>query len=474
MLTIYDRSKEGRHAYELPSCTVDDYNLDNDFLKGKKLPLPQVSEIDFVRHYTELSKHAFGVDNGFYPLGSCTMKYNPKLNEIMASLDGFTEIHPFQPIESVQGCLEIMYKLSKQLEAITGMKMSLQPAAGAHGEFTGLKVIKAYHEHNKDFKRTKIIVPDSAHGTNPASATLSGMEIINIKSDKDGGVDLDALKAAVGDDTAGLMLTNPNTLGKFDKNIEKIAEIVHDAGGLLYYDGANLNAVMGIVRPADTGFDVVHINIHKTFSTPHGGGGPGSGAMGVVERLADFLPSPIVICKNGKYKFDTPLYTIGKVKNFYGNFSVLVRAYAYIRVLGADGIKDAAQKAVLNANYLKNQLKDIDYKAGEGCMHEFVLSMEELHEKTGVSALDLAKAMIDRGIHPPTMYFPLIVHEALMFEPTETETKETLEETAENILELVKLCYTDPQYLKTAPHTTSIGRPDEVAAARNSILTIQK
>ena len=474
MLTIYDRSKNGRHAYEMPTSFVEEYNLGKEFLQDKMPELPQVSEIDIVRHYTELSSHAYGVDNGFYPLGSCTMKYNPKVNEIVAGFDGFNNIHPEQPVKSVQGALELMYKLSEQLKAITGMNMSLQPAAGAHGEFTGLKVIKAYHEHNKDFKRTKIIVPDSAHGTNPASAALVGLEIVNVPSNDDGGVDIEALKGVVGDDTAGLMLTNPNTLGLFDANIEKIAEIVHNAGGLLYYDGANLNAVMGVVRPADTGFDVVHLNIHKTFSTPHGGGGPGSGAMGVVDKLADFLPTPIVVKDGDSYKFAEPQYTIGKVKNYYGNFLVLVRAYAYIRVLGATGIKDASQKAVLNANYLKYKLGSIDYQKGRKCMHEFVLSMEKVHNETGVSALDLAKAMIDANMHPPTMYFPLIVHEALMFEPTETETKETLDDVAVKILEIVKNAYSNPEYLKTSPHTTYIGRPDEVIAARQPILKIEK
>ncbi len=473
MLTIFEKSKNGRKAYDMPLQNTDNYSLSSDFLTTKEAKLPKVSEIDIVRHYTELSTKAFGVDNGFYPLGSCTMKYNPKINEIVSSYDGFLSVHPLQPEETVQGSLGLMYKLSKQLEAITGMVMSLQPAAGAHGEFSGLKVIKAFHAKNNQPNRIKIIVPDSAHGTNPASASLAGFEIVNIPSTPEGNVDLEALKNAVDENTAGLMLTNPNTIGNLDKNILKITEIVHNAGGLLYYDGANLNAVMGAVKPSDMGFDIVHINIHKTFSTPHGGGGPGCGAMGVVEKYADFLPAPMVKFSDNKYSFYTPKYTIGKVKNFYGNFTVMIRAYAYILTLGREGILDASQKAVLNANYLKKLLKPIDYQPEKTCMHEFVLSLDDLLSRTGVKALDLAKGMIDIGIHPPTMYFPLIVHEALMFEPTETETKETLEDVAKKILDLVTIAETNPDVLHSAPHSTPVGRPDEVTAARNPILTFE-
>ncbi len=474
MLTVYERSKKGRTAYSGPDCSAPDYKISAAYLADNAPKLPELSEIDVVRHYTELSLHAFGVDNGFYPLGSCTMKYNPKLNEALASLDNFTSVHPLQGERYAQGALELMYRLSGSLAEITGMSgFTLQPAAGAHGEYTGLLMIKKYHESRGDAKRTKIIVPDSAHGTNPASATLAGLSIVNIPSCADGGVDLDALNAACDDTVAGLMLTNPNTLGKFEKNIKLISETVHKAGGLLYYDGANLNAVMGVVRPADMGFDVVHLNLHKTFSTPHGGGGPGAGPVGCVEALAPYLPSPIVVRYGKGYAFQVPAHSIGKVKSFYGNFAVLVRAYAYIVTLGKEGIKDAAQKAVLNANYLKKLLKKIDYCSDSLCMHEFVLSMEKLKEDTGVSALDLAKAMIDEGMHPPTMYFPLIVHEALMFEPTETESKETLDDAAEKILKLASRAYTAPEELHQAPRHAYITRPDDVMAARNPKLKIE-
>lgn len=473
MLTIYERSVKGRSAASLPTSNTPEYNLDLKNLGNEELKLPEVSEIDVCRHYTELSLHAYGVDNGFYPLGSCTMKYNPKLNEAVASLDSFQNIHPLQDEKYAQGSLKLMYNLAESLAEITGMNaFTLQPAAGAHGEYVGLLMIKKYHESRNDTKRTKIIVPDSAHGTNPASSTLAGLTIINVPSNADGGVDIDALSTICDDTTAGLMLTNPNTLGKFDKNITKITEIVHNAGGLNYYDGANLNAVMGVARPADMGFDVVHLNLHKTFATPHGGGGPGAGPVGCVEVLAPYLPSPIVINTGNKYAFYTPKESIGKVKSFYGNFSVLVKAYAYIVTLGREGIRDASQKAVLNANYLKKLLKKIDYNPNTLCMHEFVLSMEKLKHETSVSALDVAKAMIDKGMHPPTMYFPLIVHEALMFEPTETESKETLDAAAEKILAIVEEAYSSPDKLHSAPHNAFISRPDEVNAARNPKLKI--
>lgn len=473
MLTIYERSHYGREAFSCPTTNTKEYKLDDRFLSEKPLRLPEVSEIDIVRHYTELSLKAFGVDNGFYPLGSCTMKYNPKLNEALASLDGFLNIHPLQGEAYSQGALELIYRLSESLCEITGMSaITMQPAAGAHGEYAGLLMIKKYHENNGDTKRTKIIVPDSAHGTNPASASLAGFSIISVPSLEDGCVDIEALRAVCDDTTAGLMLTNPNTLGKFEKNINIIADIVHNAGGLLYYDGANLNAIMGIVRPADMGFDVVHLNLHKTFSTPHGGGGPGAGPVGCVEALSPYLPSPIVVKQGKRYAFYTPQKTIGRLKAFYGNFSVLVKAYAYIVTLGSEGIKDAAQKAVLNANYLKALLKDIDYRKDELCMHEFVLSLNELREKTTVSALDVAKAMIDKGMHPPTMYFPLIVHEALMLEPTETESKETLDNAAKIILDIIFTSYRDPAALHAAPQKSYITRPDEAQAARNPKLRI--
>ena len=468
MKTVFELSKEGRSAYQVPSLAVAEYKLGEEFLTQAPAELPEVDEVTLVRHYTELSNNAYGVDNGFYPLGSCTMKYNPKVNEITASLNGFANLHPLQKKRDIQGSLELMYRLQESLKAITGMAgVSLQPAAGAHGEYTGLKIIKKYHRLRGD-NRNKIIVPDSAHGTNPASSTLCGMQIVNIPSTADGLVDIEALKAVCDENTAGLMLTNPNTLGIFDKNILEISKIVHGVGGLLYYDGANLNAVMGVARPADMGFDVVHLNLHKTFATPHGGGGPGSGPVGVCEKLVEYLPNPVVVKdKSGSYSFNEPENSIGQVKAFYGNFNVLVKAYTYILVLGKEGIRNGAEMAVLNANYLKKLLEKYDYKKDQLCMHEFVLSMKKVHDETGVSALDVAKAMIDGGIHPPTMYFPNIVAEALMFEPTETESKETLEWAANLILSIIDEAYTNPEKLHNAPAKAYIERPDEVKAARD-------
>lgn len=467
MKTVFELSKEGRSSYSIPTCEVLDYELDQSFVSESMADLPEVDEVTLVRHYTELSTKAYGVDNGFYPLGSCTMKYNPKINEITASLSGFTNLHPYQKKRDIQGSLELMYRLQESLKDITGMaEVSLQPAAGAHGEYTGLKIIKKYHAMRGE-NRTKIIVPDSAHGTNPASSTLCGLQIVNVPSTADGLVDLEALKAVCDENTVGLMLTNPNTLGIFDKNILKISEIVHGVGGLLYYDGANLNAIMGVARPFDMGFDVVHLNLHKTFATPHGGGGPGAGPVGVCEKLVDFLPAPIVTKdKSGSYSLTNPDKTIGAVKAFYGNFNVLVKAYTYILINGYAGLRNASEMAVLNANYLKKLLEKYDYKKGEICMHEFVLSMQKVHDETGVSALDIAKAMIDCGIHPPTMYFPTIVPEALMFEPTETESKETLEASAKLILDIIDRAYSSPKELHDAPQKAYIGRPDEVKAAR--------
>ena len=396
------------------------------------------------------------------------MKYTPALNEEIAALPGFTGIHPLQPEYTAQGCMEVLAEAERILCAVTGMEaMTFQPAAGAHGEFTGLLLIKAYHRSRGDLQRTKILVPDSAHGTNPASATMTGFEVVNVPSSPDGCVDLDALRKAAGPDTAGLMLTNPNTLGLFDKNILEITRIVHEAGGLNYYDGANLNAVMGVARPGDMGFDVVHLNLHKTFSTPHGGGGPGSGAVGVKDLLVPFLPNRHVVEKDGHYTFEDAEQTIGSVKAFYGNFLVVVRALCYMKMLGGDGMRDAAQTAVLNANYLKKLLEPHCDAATPGlCMHEFVLTMEHLKKETGVSAMDVAKSMLDYGMHPPTMYFPLIVPEALMFEPTETESKETLDWAAQMITEILERAHTDPESLHAAPTRTPIRRPDEVRAAR--------
>ena len=468
MNLLFEKSVPGRACTLLPDCDVPNAALPEQFARKQPLHLPELPETDTSRHYTELSKRVHGVNDGFYPLGSCTMKYNPALNEEIAALPGFTGIHPLQPEYTAQGCMEVLAEAERILCAVTGMEaMTFQPAAGAHGEFTGLLLIKAYHRSRGDLQRTKILVPDSAHGTNPASATMTGFEVVNVPSSPDGCVDLDALRKAAGPDTAGLMLTNPNTLGLFDKNILEITRIVHEAGGLNYYDGANLNAVMGVARPGDMGFDVVHLNLHKTFSTPHGGGGPGSGAVGVKDLLVPFLPNRHVVEKDGRYTFEDAEQTIGSVKAFYGNFLVVVRALCYMKMLGGDGMRDAAQTAVLNANYLKKLLEPHCDAATPGlCMHEFVLTMEHLKKETGVSAMDVAKSMLDYGMHPPTMYFPLIVPEALMFEPTETESKETLDWAAQTIAEILERAHTDPESLHAAPTRTPIRRPDEVRAAR--------
>jgi glycine dehydrogenase subunit 2 len=471
MKTIFEYGKIDRGGAFVRPLNVPEYKLSDGLLRDA-LPLPSLSEVDVVRHYTALSKRAFGVDDGFYPLGSCTMKYNPKLNEEIADLEGFKNIHPLQDIDTIEGSLEVLHILNSKLCEITGMDaMTLQPCAGAHGEYTGLLLIAAYHEANGEENRKKIIVPDSAHGTNPASAAMAGFEVVSVRSDENCGVDLEHLRQVVDNNTAALMLTNPTTLGLFEKNIEEIAKIVHGAGGLLYYDGANLNAIMGIARPGDMGFDVVHINLHKTFSTPHGGGGPGSGPVGCKSALARFLPNPSVVkTPNGFEFWDNP-DSVGKVTRFYGNFGVLVKALAYTLTLGGDGLKEASQNAVLNANYLKACIEELfGQKSGRFCMHEFVLSLEEFKKRTGVSALDFAKAMIDRHMHPPTMYFPQIVHEALMFEPTETESLETLDNAAQVIKELYDLAHTNPEFFKEAPHNAAVKRPDEVKAARAPVV----
>ena len=467
---IFERGTEEQHLTLLPDCDVPVVELSRK--RESKLHLPHVCENDLIRHYTALSKRVHGVNDGFYPLGSCTMKYNPKVDEAMAALPGFTQIHPLQPVETVQGALEAIYRCEELLCEITGMhSMTLQPAAGAHGEFTGVLLIKAYHTHRGDTARTKIIVPDSAHGTNPATAVMCGYQVINIPSGPDGCVDLDALRAVVGPDTAGLMLTNPNTVGIFDKNILEITNIVHGAGGLCYYDGANLNAVMGVVRPGDMGFDCIHLNLHKTFSTPHGGGGPGAGAVGCKEFLKDYLPGPAVTRENGVYGLANPKESIGRVKSFYGNFDVCIKALTYVLTLGRKGIPEAAKNAVMNANYMRVKLKDtFDMAYDEICMHEFVMCLQRLHDETGVSALDIAKGMLDNGIHPPTMYFPTIVHEALMVEPCETESKETMDAVCEIYCKLAELAKTDPEALHTAPHATPVRRLDEVKAARDQIV----
>ncbi|MEG2000711.1 MAG: aminomethyl-transferring glycine dehydrogenase subunit GcvPB, partial [Evtepia sp.] len=467
MELIFSKGAAGQHLSLLPACDVPEIFLSEE--RETDLSLPQVSENELTRHYTALAKRVHGVNDGFYPLGSCTMKYNPKINEDMAALPGFSQIHPLQSVETVQGCLAVYDRAAQALCEITGMDdMTFQPAAGAHGEFTGLLLIKAYHRLRGDSARTKIIVPDSAHGTNPASAVMAGFTVVNIPSGTDGCVDVEALKRAVGTDTAGLMLTNPNTVGIFDQNILEITKIIHEVGGLCYYDGANLNAIVGMVRPGDMGFDVIHLNLHKTFSTPHGGGGPGSGPVGCKKNLAPFLPAPLVKKEGEVYNFFVPEQSIGRVKNFYGNFTVVVKALTYILTLGKENIPEVAKNAVLNANYMLTRLKSVyDVAYDKPCMHEFVLSLDKLHQDTGVSALDIAKGLLDQGIHPPTMYFPLIVHEALMIEPTETESRETIDAVCEVFFQLHERAKTSPQTLHDAPLTTPVRRLDEVAAARH-------
>ena len=470
---VFELSATGRSTNLLPASDVEIKKCCAKYARKSKASLPEVAESELARHFSRLAKETFGVCDGFYPLGSCTMKYNPRINEEIANMEGFTGIHPLQDESTVQGCLETMHKCGEYLSEITGMdNVSLQPAAGAHGEYLGVLLIKAYHQENGDTERTKIIIPDAAHGTNPATAAMAGMDIINVPSNEKGCVDLDALRNAVGSDTAGLMLTNPNTVGLFDPNILEICNIVHEAGGLCYYDGANLNAIMGVVRPGDMGFDCVHLNLHKTFATPHGGGGPGCGAVGCKAHLSKFLPDPMVErCDDGTFKFVRPQSSIGKIKSFYGNYSVVLKTLAYIMTLGSEGIKQAAEVAVLNANYLMNKLKDDFDIAFEGpCMHEFVMTLSNLKQQTGASALDVAKRFLDFGMHPPTMYFPLVVNEALMIEPTETETVETLNLAADTFKRIKAEAVCGEIDLHKAPFSTRVGRPDEVGAARNPIL----
>ncbi|MCB5955259.1 aminomethyl-transferring glycine dehydrogenase subunit GcvPB [Enterococcus sp. CWB-B31] len=469
MKLIFERSIEGYETDWIGQSEVPPCELPEELSRTKKLNLPTVSQNELSRHYTELANATFGVNDGFYPLGSCTMKYNPKINDEVANFSGFRDIHPLQPVDSIQGCLETYVLAEKWFSEINGMDaFTFQPGAGAHGELTALLMMKAYHKKNGDSHRNKIIIPDSAHGTNPASAAMAGFEIVNVVSDEYGCVDLAALKNAVGEDTAGLMLTNPNTIGIFDKNILEITEIIHQAGGLNYYDGANLNAIMGVVRPGDMGFDVVHLNIHKTFSTPHGGGGPGLGPVGCKELLKEFLPDFYPVETKEGFEFSTPANSIGTVKGFYGHFSILTRALTYVLFLGSEGISSASKTAVLHANYLLNGLKDkFEVPYGERCMHEFVLSLDKLKKETGVSALDMAKGLLDHRMHPPTMYFPLIVPEALMLEPTETESKKTMDEALQIYRDLHELAYRDGESFHDFPKTTIIGRVDEVTAARS-------
>jgi glycine dehydrogenase subunit 2 len=477
---IFELSTPGRIGYSLPEMDVPELDLSSllpeGYLRSEEPELPEVSELDIMRHYTALSRRNHGVDSGFYPLGSCTMKYNPKINENVARFNGFAHVHPLQDESSVQGALELLYDLQQHLIEITGMdEVTLQPAAGAHGEWTGLMMIRAYHEANGDLKRTKVIVPDSAHGTNPASATVAGLETITVKSNENGLVDLDDLRRVVGEDTAALMLTNPNTLGLFEENIVEMAEIVHGAGGKLYYDGANLNAVLSKARPGDMGFDVVHLNLHKTFTGPHGGGGPGSGPVGVKADLIPFLPKPLITKRDEEYVFDYDRpQSIGRVKPFYGNFGINVRAYTYIRSMGPDGLKAVTEYAVLNANYMMRRLAEYyDLPFDKHCKHEFVLSGRR-QKKLGVRTLDIAKRLLDFGYHPPTIYFPLNVEECIMIEPTETESKETLDSFVDIMIQIAKEAEENPEVVQEAPHTTVVGRMDEATAARKPILKYQK
>ncbi len=470
MKLIFEVSKEGYQTSSAPRSPLRKTNAIDlpESLLRKDLPLPQVAEVEVLRHFIELSTRNYGVDSGFYPLGSCTMKYNPRLNEDMARLPGFAQIHPYQP--SVQGAVDLMGELAHDLAEITGMDaVTLQPSAGAHGELTGLLLINAYHRDRKD-KRNKIIIPDAAHGTNPASATMAGFSTIVIQSTPEGEVDLELLEAALDSDVAGLMLTNPNTLGLFDRHILEITKKVHTAGGLCYYDGANLNPMMGVCRPGDMGFDVVHVNLHKSFSTPHGGGGPGAGPVGVKKILEPFLPIPVIVGKKDSYKLETKRpKSIGRVRSFYGNFGVLVRAYTYIKALGAAGLRKVGEIAALNANYMRVRLQEeFDLPIKRTCCHEFVLTDAKMPNH--VTTLDIAKRLLDFKMHAPTIYFPQIVHGALMIEPTETESVERLDQFIDALLQIKQEAQEKPEFVTSAPHTTPVSRLDDVRAARKPIL----
>jgi glycine dehydrogenase subunit 2 len=475
--TIYELSSPGRVGVTFPESDVPCTPLPTGF-ERQDLPLPELSELDVVRHFTHISALNYNIDSGFYPLGSCTMKYNPKINEQVVRLPGFSQTHPLQPIETVQGNLGLMFQLQEWLKEITGFAgVTLQPAAGAQGELVGVLMMRAYHKSRGDTHRTRILIPDSAHGTNPASSAMSGLEVVTLPSDSRGNVDLTALRAACNENLAGIMLTNPNTLGMFDEHLEEVIEIIHSCGGLVYGDGANLNALLGIIRPGDAGIDLMHFNLHKTFSTPHGGGGPGSGPVGVAAHLVDFLPDPVVgIVDAGDeeygptFGFVTPARTIGRIKSFNGHFGMLVRAYTYISMHGADGLRQISEYAVLNANYLLARLRDTyNVPYDRICKHEFV--MEGCWKDVpDVRALDIAKRLMDYNIHPPTNYFPLIVHEALMIEPTETESKQTLDAFADVMIKIAGEAHTQPELLQSAPHVTPVGRLDEVKAARELVL----
>ena len=477
---IFELSKPGRKGYSLPKNELSDYSiaqLPENLLRQEAPALPEVDELTVVRHYTNMSNNNFGVDTGFYPLGSCTMKYNPKINEEMAAHPQFTALHPLQNVETVQGALSAYYQLQRSLSEIAGMaEFTLNPFAGAHGELTGLMVIRRYHESRGDAKRTKIIVPDSAHGTNPASAAVCGLDVVEVKSKPDGRVDVEDLKPLLDDTIAGMMMTNPNTLGLFENNIAEIAKLVHDCGGLMYYDGANLNPMLGKCRPGDIGFDVMHINLHKTFSTPHGGGGPGSGPIGVREGLEQFLPNPRVTCEFDEdgmvdYKIEMGEESLGCISGFLGNFGVMMRALAYIVTLGSDNLKWVGPLATLNANYIKESLKDCYELPIKGvCKHEFVF--DGLKDKsTGVTTLDVAKRLLDYGYHAPTIYFPLLFHQALMIEPTESESKETLDGFIAVMRKIAQEAAENPELVKTAPHSTPVHRLDDTKAALKQIVT---
>jgi glycine dehydrogenase subunit 2 len=466
---IFEISSPGRKAFSLPELDVPETPLPEEFTR-EVLALPEVSELDLVRHYTHLSQMNYAIDTVFYPLGSCTMKYNPKVNEKAASNEGLTCVHPLQPEETVQGSLQLMWELQEALKEIAGFEaVSLQPAAGAHGEFAGVLIMRAYHEHRGDKNRTKMLIPDSAHGTNPASTAMSGFHVVEIPSDSRGNVDLEILKQECDETVVGLMLTNPNTLGLFEEHILEVCQTVHACGGLMYGDGANLNAMMGIARPGDLGIDVLHFNLHKTFTTPHGGGGPGSGPVGVNGKLAPFLPGPVASFDGARYTMQMPEKSIGRIKAFYGNYGMFIRAYTYIRMMGTEGLRQVSENAVLNANYLKALVSnDFPLAIERVCAHEFV-SHGDI-PGTDVRALDVAKRLIDLGFHPPTNYFPLIVHDALMVEPTETESKQTLDAFAEAMHRIKEEAETNPDLLHEAPVTTPVRRLDEAQAARKPVL----
>jgi len=470
--TIFEIQSEGRRGYTLPKNDVTIENrIPKKFQRAKEIKLPQVSELDVMRHFMKLSQMNHCIEKGFYPLGSCTMKYNPKLNETLVRNTAFNNLHPFQSESTTQGALEVMYELQKDLAEISGFAgVTLQPVAGAHGEFTGLKVMKAYHNSKGHLNKKKIILPDSAHGTNPASVVLAGFEVVEIKSNDKGLVDVEDLRSHVDENTAGFMLTNPNTLGLFETQVEEIAEIIHSVDGLMYMDGANFNALLGIVKPGKIGFDIMHYNLHKTFATPHGGGGPGSGPIGVRKDLVKFLPAPIVNKKDDKYFLDYSHTntSLGKVHSFFGNFAVNLRAYIYIKMLGAKGLRRVSENAVINANYIQKKLEryyNIPFK-DQYCMHEFVASGVWQKEKYDINTLSIAKRILDKGFHAPTIYFPLIVPEAMMIEPTETESMETLDDFINAMIEIAKECEETPELLKNAPLNTPVKRVDDTLAVR--------